>query len=527
MLSDQSLIYASHITTFCTAVDVYRPLYGVLENVINMASTRTGLEEQNVLSQLVACLVSMGYQVNQYIMDSWTYGSSQRRSRIILTIAAPGLEPILQREHTHSRSYEGTAARSLGKLPNGERFGDREHYATPFPFVSAQKATSDLPDIGNSNVQTCVPYPDHRLSRPTSHRNRALLECIPRHPPGCGYVEAMQLDLVPPSLRLTKKETGRAYRRIEADDLVPTITTDVNMQDARNGASVHWLQHRPLSILEARRTQGYPDHEPIVGTLSDQWKTVGNGVDRKVSFAIGLALRDAFSRSTRSSGSSQGLEDETERVVDVEYERIVQRCATSERSITKLHGEAYQSALASLFSDSFSPMRGRQWRGSSSLPLNGAVDTEPRPTSPVVFLCQRQDTVQQNLKSSETPLVLLSRTSTTHAEELSLHAQSTSRPVQSALPSKRRVEAADEIGADPFLATTFSNSVKRAKQVSEHRTPSPSLIKMESETESEHGRNPLPRSRSSTCTRTSRPAVFGPKEWHKKVGTSSNVLRLS
>jgi site-specific DNA-cytosine methylase len=116
MFSEQSLTNASHITTFCTAVDVYRPLYGILENVVNMASTRAGLEEQNVLSQLVACLVSMGYQVNQYIMDSWTYGSCQQRSRIILTIAAPGLEPILQRPHTHSRSYVDTKARSLGKL---------------------------------------------------------------------------------------------------------------------------------------------------------------------------------------------------------------------------------------------------------------------------------------------------------------------------------------------------------------------------------------------------------------------------
>jgi DNA (cytosine-5)-methyltransferase 1 len=131
---------------------------------VNMASTRKGLEDQKVLSQLVACLVSMGYQVNQYIMDSWTYGSCQRRSRIILTIAAPGLEAITQHPHTHSRSYEDTRARSLGMLPNGERFGDREHYATPFPYISASEATADLPDIGNGNVQTCVPFPDHRLA---------------------------------------------------------------------------------------------------------------------------------------------------------------------------------------------------------------------------------------------------------------------------------------------------------------------------------------------------------------------------
>ena len=237
-----------------------------------MSSTRKGLEDQNVLSQLVACLVSMGYQVNQYIMDSWSYGSFQQRSRIILTIAAPGLEPILQRPHTHSRSYEDTAARSLGKLPNGERFGDREHYATPFSYVSAQEGTFDLPDIGNGNVQTCIRFPDHRLSRPTSRKHRALIECIPRQPPGSGYVEAIQLDLVPPLLRITKKETGKAYRRINANGLVPTITTNINMQDARNGASVHWSQHRPLSIQEAKRTKGTRTMSLLLGRLPNSGK---------------------------------------------------------------------------------------------------------------------------------------------------------------------------------------------------------------------------------------------------------------
>ncbi|KAF9696631.1 hypothetical protein EKO04_005282 [Ascochyta lentis] len=322
MLSQQSLTYASHVTTFCTAVDVYRPLYGILENVVNMASTRKGFEDQNVLSQLVACLVSIGYQVNQFIMDSWTYGSCQRRSRIILTIAAPGLQPILQPPHTNSRSYEDTAARSLGKLPNGERFGDREHYPTPFPHVSAAELTSDLPDIGNGNVQTCVLFPDHRLTRPTNSKGRALLECIPRQPPGCGYAEAMQLELVPPLLQLHKKETKRAYQRIKADGLIPTITTDLNMQDARNGASVHWSQHRPLSIQEVRRTQGYPDHEPIIGTLNEQLRIIGNGVDRKVSFSLGLALRDALTKSKRTKlkripEPDRDLE-EIELLVDVE-----------------------------------------------------------------------------------------------------------------------------------------------------------------------------------------------------------------
>lgn len=173
----------------------------------------------------------------------------------------------------------------------------------PFPHATAEGATSDLPDIGNGSIQTCIRFPDHRLSLSVFSKARGLIECIPRCPPGCGYTKALQLGLLPPSLRLTtKKETTRSYTCIKAAGLIPTFTTVINMQDARNSASVHWSQHRPLTIQKAKRAQGYKDHEPIIGTLSEQWRILGNGVDRKVSFAVGLALRDAFTKSTRPEG---------------------------------------------------------------------------------------------------------------------------------------------------------------------------------------------------------------------------------
>ncbi|KAF1848243.1 S-adenosyl-L-methionine-dependent methyltransferase [Cucurbitaria berberidis CBS 394.84] len=297
--SPQSKRNASHITTFCSYVDLYRPLYGILENVVSMTATRKGHEDENVLSQVVACLVSMGYQVNQYIMDAWSYGSAQQRSRFLLTIAAPGMNPIIQPWHTHS-APEDTLSRSLGVLPNGQRFGERKQYPTPFPYISAGEVTSDLPSIGNGIVQSCSSHPDHRLSCPPNIQHRALLKYIPKYPPGSGYKKAYELGLIPSSLQRIDKETGKAYTRVKEAGLIPTITTNVSVQDSRNGACVHWLEDRPISILEARRAQGYPDHEPIIGNLAQQYVIVGNGVDRKVSFVLGLALLQALEKSASS-----------------------------------------------------------------------------------------------------------------------------------------------------------------------------------------------------------------------------------
>ncbi|KAF2631786.1 hypothetical protein BU25DRAFT_488335 [Macroventuria anomochaeta] len=104
------------------------------------------------------------------------------------------------------------------------------------------------------------------------------------------------------------------------------------MRDARNGASVHWSQHRPLSIQEVQHTQGYPDHESIIGSLSEQRKIIGNGVDRKASLLC-VALRNALTLSRRMPDPSEVLENEVELVIDIEEESKEHLLEASEHSI--------------------------------------------------------------------------------------------------------------------------------------------------------------------------------------------------
>jgi DNA (cytosine-5)-methyltransferase 1 len=292
--SDQSLRNASHVTTFCSYVDVFRPERALLENVVTMANTRTGHEEEKVFSQLIACLVAMGYQVSQFIMDSWSYGSSQRRTRLFVSITAPGLTPTAQPFLTHSHP-DYITGRSLGRLSNGEAFGCREKYPTPFGYVNARDATLDLPDIGTSHSQICVPFPDHRVTDTMNHNDRAIIRRIPISPPKQGYIEALKLGLLPASIIKTKKKNpGKCFQRVRAAGQFPTITTGISPQDNRCGNVLHWEQPRPMTIMEARRAQGFPDHEVIIGSLAEQWRIIGNAVDRNVALALGIALQRAM-----------------------------------------------------------------------------------------------------------------------------------------------------------------------------------------------------------------------------------------
>ena len=136
----------SLIAAFATAIDLYRPKYGLLENVVGIVQPKAGRTE-DVFSQLVCAIVGLGYQAQFYLLDAWSYGSPQCRSRVFLVFAAPGLKLPEQPLPTHSHP-KGTPNLGIGKLPTGDTMASRDlEVPTPFRFVSAEEATADLPEM--------------------------------------------------------------------------------------------------------------------------------------------------------------------------------------------------------------------------------------------------------------------------------------------------------------------------------------------------------------------------------------------
>ncbi|TKA71985.1 hypothetical protein B0A49_07369, partial [Cryomyces minteri] len=161
--STKSLRDASMVASVASFIDFYRPQYAVMENVPQMTAP-VDKGKQNVFSRLLCALVGMGYQVQQFNLDAWSFGSAQSRSRLFIAIAAPGLKPLPHPVLTHAHP-PGTGRRCLGRAVNGVPFGTRRVEPTAFTFVTASEATADLPHITDSHVQTCISFPDHRTSR--------------------------------------------------------------------------------------------------------------------------------------------------------------------------------------------------------------------------------------------------------------------------------------------------------------------------------------------------------------------------
>jgi len=299
---DRQVKNQSLVASFASFVDFYRPKYGILENVPAIVQSNKNRSE-DVFSQLICAIVGMGYQAQIILGDAWSYGAPQKRSRVFLCFAAPGnrLPEAPLPSHSH---HPGATARSLGLMSNGEPYVRRSFEPTAFKFVSAAEGTADLPEIADGKPDCCVGYPDHRLqagATPSLHLQYSL---IPTHPygmnfarawnEGAGVMTASERELFPMHKCGRTASNSKGWGRVYPVDVFPTITTTCGPTDSRTGRLLHWNQNRPISIMEARRAQGFLDHEVVLGAPPEKWKLVGNSVARQIALALGLHLREAW-----------------------------------------------------------------------------------------------------------------------------------------------------------------------------------------------------------------------------------------
>ena len=293
--NESGLLNESMVASVLAFIDFYRPKYALLENVKGMSVG----DEGNVLAQVICCLVGMGYQVRTSYLDAWSFGCPQSRSRIIITIAAPGLTPLPEPALTHSHP-DGIWGGSLGKTANGLHISSRTTGRTPFKYVTSAEATKDLP--ATDAYTMCIQFPDHRMSRALSVTGRVRVSSVPRFPGGCSFVKAFKRGYMPETQinsfnwanKIRSRPDSKSWQRVSRNSLMPTVKTAPRPDDGAGGNCLHWDDHRLLTIMEARRAQAFPDDEVLIGSPSDQWKIVGNGVARLVALALGVSLRTAW-----------------------------------------------------------------------------------------------------------------------------------------------------------------------------------------------------------------------------------------
>lgn len=268
---------------FLDMAEYLTPAVIVMENVAEM---RNGFEGQYT-DEVTERLGNLGYEIQHFSLNAANYGVPQRRRRAFFVANRLG-QTLRQPEVTHAQSCVGE-----GDLFSGRIAG----------HVSVWEAISDLPPLASGEGAPDLDYPTSQMSKyqdwarqkSDSIKNHIARKLQPLQQQRISALLPGQgLKDLPDHLK-TKGGYSGAYGRLTKEMIAPTITRWVFHPGS--GRWGHPVDERILTIREAARIQGFPDHFEFVGTYNDQAGQVGNAVPPLLAKVVITSILDQLGRA--------------------------------------------------------------------------------------------------------------------------------------------------------------------------------------------------------------------------------------
>ena len=121
-------------------------------------------------------------------------------------------------------------------------------------------------------------------------KKKRVLDMVPEGGDWRNLPEDVAKDFMGASFYLGGGKTGMA-RRLSMDEPSLTLTCAPAQKQTER---CHPIETRPLNVREYARIQTFPDEWRFAGTISDQYKQIGNAVPVNLSYAIGRSLMRLF-----------------------------------------------------------------------------------------------------------------------------------------------------------------------------------------------------------------------------------------
>jgi DNA (cytosine-5)-methyltransferase 1 len=222
---------------FARCIKETNPKIAVGENVKGLLKHDNG----KTLEVMVSVLKELGYKVHYKVLRSQYLDVPQKRERLIILAI-------------------------------------REDLDIPFVFPKEKDYIISIREA----IKDCPPSEGQKYSK----MKYEILEKIPEG----GYWRNLPLDLqkkyMGASFYHTGGRTGMA-RRLSWDEPSLTLTCSPAQKQTER---CHPLETRPLNIREYARIQTFPDDWIFKGSLSSQYKQIGNAVPVNLSYHIGRCL---------------------------------------------------------------------------------------------------------------------------------------------------------------------------------------------------------------------------------------------
>ena len=229
---------------FARCVEEVQPKMFLFENVRGLLSHDKGRTFETIRH----VFENLGYSVQYKVLNACYYGVGQKRERLIVIGVRNDLVDDIKFEY-----------------PEPD-----EHWTT------LRDALANVPDS---------PY------QPYSDKKRKVMALVP--PGGCwvDLPEDVAKDYMGKSYYSGGGRRGMA-RRIAWDEPFLTLTTSPSQKQTER---CHPDETRPFTVREYARIQSFPDEWEFKGTMSDQYKQIGNAVPVELAHRIGEQIVKALS----------------------------------------------------------------------------------------------------------------------------------------------------------------------------------------------------------------------------------------
>lgn len=228
---------------FARCVQEVHPKMFLFENVKGLLSHDKG----RTFATIRHTLESLGYSIQHKVLNACYYGVGQKRERLILI--------GIRNDLTDTIAFD---------------------YPKPDPkWTTLRDALKNVPES---------PY------QPYSQKKQEVMKLVPAGGCWVDLPEDVAKDYMGKSYYSGGGRRGMA-RRISWDEPCLTLTTSPSQKQTER---CHPDETRPFSIREYARIQSFPDDWTFAGTLSEQYKQIGNAVPVELARRIGVQIIKAL-----------------------------------------------------------------------------------------------------------------------------------------------------------------------------------------------------------------------------------------
>lgn len=232
---------------FARAAKECKPKILLGENVRGLLSHDKG----NTLETICDVIEELGYDlIEPRVLKAMFYQVPQKRERLFLV----GIRKDLR-------------AKELFKYPD------------PYYRIMTMRDALKKGELYSTNVPKShgAKYPEHK---------KKILELVPQGGYWRDLPDEYQREYMGQSYHLGGGKTGMA-RRLSWDDPSLTLTCAPAQKQTER---CHPDQTRPLTVREYARIQTFPDSWEFQGSMSSQYKQIGNAVPVNLGYAMGRSL---------------------------------------------------------------------------------------------------------------------------------------------------------------------------------------------------------------------------------------------